>query len=375
MVSKPVDDKVEKANFKVGGVNPEVKEGSSGFKFGSSERTENAKNDSIFGEITTDKKAVKDQETGFKFGHSNNADNVFKSSPGNYKFGMKTSSDSAPETPRAKRGEYLASLKGLNIQVTNWIRSHDWIRSHVDENPLIDLTPVFKDYQNHITELKKKYNDENINKISVEEGAKEGKSEDKEEQLKMSSVEPKPFSFGLSSGTTSSTFGQTDMSSIKFGGFGNGFKFGSGQGKSDDNKLEEPTEEESEPAETAEPIEETDSLYTKKCKLFYKKGEAYIERGLGYIHLKRMEDGRLQVVIRADTSLGNILLNIVMSESIAVQRQGKNNVLMVCVPNPPLDPKDDPVPIPFLIRVKTEEDADELKERLSDLMKPSSDGQ
>ena len=33
-------------------------------------------------------------------------------------------------------------------QVTNWIKSH------VDENPLVDLSPVFKDYGKHLQQLR-----------------------------------------------------------------------------------------------------------------------------------------------------------------------------------------------------------------------------
>lgn len=60
---------------------------------------------------------------------------------------------------------------------------------------------------------------------------------------------------------------------------------------------------------------------------------------------------------------GNILLNIRLTSSIPVQRLGKNNVSLVCIPNPPLDTKttsDKQSVVTFLIRVKTTEDADEL---------------
>lgn len=41
-----------------------------------------------------------------------------------------------------------------------------------------------------------------------------------------------------------------------------------------------------------------------RCKLFYKKDNTYVERGVGMLHLKKTKDGKTQVVIRADTSLG-----------------------------------------------------------------------
>ena len=58
-----------------------------------------------------------------------------------------------------------------------------------------------------------------------------------------------------------------------------------------------------------------------------------------------------------------------MTADIHVDRVGKNNVMIICVPNPPIDPKADPEPVTFLMRVKTTEDADELKNKLCDLMK------
>ena len=51
------------------------------------------------------------------------------------------------------------------------------------------------------------------------------------------------------------------------------------------------------------------------------------------------------------------------------QRMGKNNVMMACVPNPPLDPKKteaETSPVPLLIRVKTGDDADELLQQIDE---------
>lgn len=57
---------------------------------------------------------------------------------------------------------------------------------------------------------------------------------------------------------------------------------------------------------------------------------------------------------------GNILLNIMVPSSMPCSRTGKNNVMVVCVPNPAVDEKNPSTPVPMLIRVKTAEDADEL---------------
>ena len=39
-------------------------------------------------------------------------------------------------------------------------------------------------------------------------------------------------------------------------------------------------------------------------------------------------DQKHQVVVRAGTSLGNILLNVLIGEGIPVERVGKNNVMV-----------------------------------------------
>lgn len=107
-------------------------------------------------------------------------------------------------------------------------------------------------------------------------------------------------------------------------------------------------------------IKETDAFYSKKCKLFYKKETEFKEKGVGTLHLKTTSDGKTQLLVRADTNLGNILLNIMVQPSILCSRMGKNNVMVMCVPNPVVDHNNPSNPVAMLIRVKTAEDADEL---------------
>ena len=45
------------------------------------------------------------------------------------------------------------------------------------------------------------------------------------------------------------------------------------------------------------------------------------------------------LLMRNDTHLGKILLNISLSPQLPVSRAGKNNVLLMCPPNPPLNIK------------------------------------
>lgn len=49
----------------------------------------------------------------------------------------------------ASQNTYLSNLKALNISVSNWIKQH------LDKNPYCILTPIFKDYENHLNEMEK----------------------------------------------------------------------------------------------------------------------------------------------------------------------------------------------------------------------------
>merc|ERR1719323_3061218 len=159
-----------------------------------------------------------------------------------------------------------------------------------------------------------------------------------------------------------STFGSNQTNTSGSTGFSFGFlnkndsKTETSTEKDDDDAGDE---EHSSPKKEVEPVVEEGAVYSKKCKLYYKKDDAYVERGLGNIHLKMTEEKKLQLIIRAGTSLGNILLNIIMTSTTPLERLGKNNVMLVTVPNP--------APVTFLIRVKTAEEADELKEKITNL--------
>ncbi|KAL5111787.1 Nuclear pore complex protein Nup50 [Taenia crassiceps] len=115
-------------------------------------------------------------------------------------------------------------------------------------------------------------------------------------------------------------------------------------------------------------IKEEGSVYTVRCKLFYKRADQWTERGLGNLHIIPSGDEKFQLLVRADTNLGNILLNIMVTKDIPMQLQ-KNNITFACVPSPPLpgntktegeDAVSPPRPVPMLIRVKSAEAAENL---------------
>uniref|UniRef100_A0A3P9ISJ3 Nuclear pore complex protein Nup50 n=1 Tax=Oryzias latipes TaxID=8090 RepID=A0A3P9ISJ3_ORYLA len=308
----------------------------------------------------------------------------------------------APTCSRSR--EYSRQLAALNRSV------RDWISKHVDDNPLCDLNPIFRDYERHLASIERKFgggreNSEetpaptepapppssggatappsaalfSFSRDSSVDRRPTGTSSDpapagitfnfgqKVDGSVLNSLGSKPlgpaFSFTPSSSSASSSqtplFGAASSSApLPFGG----------------TKTEEtpPTDETGE-AESEEPpkpevkeVKEDDAFYSKKCKLFYKKESEFKEKGVGTLHLKRTDEGKTQMIIRADTNLGNILLNVMVHVSMPCTRVGKNNVMVVSVPNPPVDEKNPGAPVPLLIRVKTAEDADELHKTLEE---------
>lgn len=177
----------------------------------------------------------------------------------------------------------------------------------------------------------------------------------------------------------------SDASTFSFGGPTTstpnvGFKFGVSAVTSSTSAFPVPSQggddedEDAPPKVDVAPVEEDGSLYTKKVKLFYKKdsgnedkGGAYADKGMGYLHVKKIEGGGHQLLVRAQTTLGNVLLNIRLRKDMPVTRLGKNHVGIICIPNPPLNPthKENSATT-FLIRVKTAEDADELRDQLEE---------
>ncbi|XP_040295076.1 nuclear pore complex protein Nup50 isoform X2 [Bufo bufo] len=290
--------------------------------------------------------------------------------------------------------DYNKQLASLNCSV------RDWIVKHVNANPLCDLTPIFKDYDKHLSTIEQKYG------VSTDSGSESDCSkgtptipsflpskletkqsfsftckESKSEQPAQSSPEKKSppaslFSFGQKTDTSSfGSFSSGTAAGFSFTAGAAGL-FGKDSTKNNigpssfsvqsvsTNKTEESgggaDEEEEPPKVVIQEVKEDDAFYSKKCKLFYKKDNEFKEKGVGTLHLKTLGDQKTQLLVRADTNLGNILLNILVQPSMPCSRTGKNNVMIVCVPNPPIAEENPTAPVTMLIRVKTTEDADKL---------------
>ncbi|KPJ01886.1 Nuclear pore complex protein Nup50 [Papilio xuthus] len=301
---------------------------------------------------------------------------------------------------------YYSKLKALNVSVL------EWIKKHVDETPLCILTPIFKDYDKYLIEIQNEY--ESCKK-EEKETTNENDSTKISETIKNPPVSvnnsvasifaasvntPKSifssaiksttqspsfsfgftstpstnttssgFTFGLSStqstSTTSSPFAVSTANSIPNGqqpfsfGTGKPFSFNSNiQTQSNTENTNENAEENDEPPKVEfTPVVEENSIFDKSCKIFIKKDNNFVDKGVGTLYIKKINDSeKHQLLVRANTNLGNILLNLVLTSSIPTQRMGKNNVMLVCIPTPEAKPP----PVPILIRVKTSEEADDL---------------
>ncbi|XP_004453487.2 nuclear pore complex protein Nup50 [Dasypus novemcinctus] len=302
---------------------------------------------------------------------------------------------------------YHKQLAALNCSV------RDWIVKHVNTNPLCDLTPIFKDYEKYLANIEQQYgnsgsshSESETNKMLVETQSPSlygstklqqestflfhgNKTEDTSEK-KTEAVYEKKMDPSLGATSASFNFGKKIDSSVLgslSSGSLTGFSFSHGntglfgkdvtQNKPVSSPFSTKTENQEEGGnneckggdeeETDEPpkvvvteVKEEDAFYSKKCKLFYKKDNEFKEKGVGTLHLKPTANQKTQLLVRADTNLGNILLNVLISPNMPCTRTGKNNVLIVCVPNPPIDEKNATAPVTMLVRVKTSEDAEEL---------------
>lgn len=107
-----------------------------------------------------------------------------------------------------------------------------------------------------------------------------------------------------------------------------------------------------------------DSLLTVRAKLFYKKGSEFTDLGVGNLKVQSSSKGAVQLLMRNDTSLGTILLNVKVTGDIPVSCSSKS-VLIVCpAANPSLSVGEGPVT--YLLRVKTAELAEQLLKAIQD---------
>ena len=104
------------------------------------------------------------------------------------------------------------------------------------------------------------------------------------------------------------------------------------------------------------------------------KNKEFTEKGLGMLYLKKVneneDDGKVktQLLVRAETNLGNILLNIMINKQMNLEKR-KNCIQFVCIPNPEIPGVEAGSPVTMLVKVKSVDQAsileDEMKKRVA----------
>uniref|UniRef100_A0A1B0CBG3 RanBD1 domain-containing protein n=2 Tax=Lutzomyia longipalpis TaxID=7200 RepID=A0A1B0CBG3_LUTLO len=276
-----------------------------------------------------------------------------------------TSTNGPPKAPEEKKSddgaknggnEYHRKLVELNKSLLAWVKSK------IEQNPLIILTPIFTDYEKHLKDIQKLDVPQTppaaTTTVSPLKGFSFGMPPTNSTPLGETTAKPTASAPIFGSSLTASASTGFSFGAAKPFTFGNVAKPASSEDdKAKEEKGEENDEENDEPPKvTFTPVVEEDSVFSKRCKVFIKNDDGYKERGIGTLYLKSVNDGKkIQLIVRADTSLGNVLVNLLLTKGIPAKLLGKNNVMMVCVPSADFDK-----PVSMLLRVKNTEEAEEL---------------
>lgn len=243
--------------------------------------------------------------------------------------------------------EYLEQLSMLNNSVSQWISKH------VTSNPYLDLTPIFKDYQMHLTSIDAKY------KISPAPQTESSR----DDSASISSVEDS--NRNESDGNFNSEAADSTPSGDGSATSESPEATPASPPSNTSNKVQTTDNSNNTPATADNPAPSSDdsALHTVRAKLFYKKESEYVEVGVGTLKVltSASSKGFVQLLMRNDTSLGNVMLNVKLSGDMPLSKS-KKAVLVVCPrPNPPLSALGD-APVTYLLRVKTDESAEQLME-------------
>jgi len=397
------------------GTSSTISNSSQGFKFGVNSTTTNTAgfSSSSSSELNTKKPAISTETT-------ISVDTVKKTVKSSTE-PFERVTDEEVKRIASNSKEFLSHLSALNKQF------FDWIDLHIKKNPYILISPCIRDYEKHLAELAKEYaNKADETKEKIESPPKIDRNDEKPP---MSSEKPpqakgllsgifgnststasnastsnfsfgssQPFSFSQEKkssdspsekeSTTATTSGFSFGSSLA-GGASSGFSFGgtAGSGSSfgsssmfgqaaaaaiqatKDEGADADDDNEEPPKEEIKQVVEDDAIHSVRCKLFYMKNKEFKEKGLGMLYLKKVADSedKTQLVLRAETNLGNILLNIMLTKQMNLEKR-KNCVQFVCIPNPEIPGIEAGNPTTMLVKVKNVDQAsileDEMKKRI-----------
>ena len=387
----------------------------SGFKFGTaSANTNQPQGETGFKFGTDSVKSTNSVSAPFKFGNTSTAESTSKENTTEtvgtplQQLGTTCTSDDEIKKIASNSQDFLSHLAALNKQFLAWIQQH------VEKNPYVLLAPCLKDYEKHLNELTKEHNKSDAktdDNKATKEGATLGTFTSVEAKVpankgllagvfgpSSSTSSAKPFSFGASetaSGNTAASgfaFGSSTPANFTFAASTTGSTFGSGsmfgqaaaaamQAKKDesDNAAAadgaDDNDEDQPPKVEINQVVEQDSIHSVRCKLYYKKGKEFAEKGLGMLYLKRVdsEEGtsnKTQLLVRAETNLGNILLNILLNKQMNLTKRN-NCVQFVCIPNPEIPGIKAGTPVTMLVKVKNADLAsileDEIKKEIENM--------
>lgn len=344
------------------GFKPDLSQASttgSGFKFGVTSTTPNP-----------------GSATGFKFG-------------GGFKFGSTPDDTPTKDSKENLPLDFMEELKTLNSEVFNRMKLQ------LEQNSCIYLSPIFRDYDRHLTELKSKHKVSETSESGAQMEASgfkfpsNGSSSNDVTHTKPFGTSLSPFgssgmktglTFGSSGAKTGFVFGSSETKTGSIFAFGSGdknaaglslgfadkkptFTFGTSSFGNAKSSEADGDEDDVPPKVEVASVVEEGAIHSVKCKLFYKKGNEFVDKGLGTLHLKPVEKTeKTQLLIRAQTSLGNILLNVILNKQMSVLKRS-NNIQFICVPNPAI-PGIENGPVTMLVKVKTAEMADLLETKI-----------
>lgn len=112
-------------------------------------------------------------------------------------------------------------------------------------------------------------------------------------------------------------------------------------------------------------VGEEDARHSVKCKVFYLDAGEMKTKGVGMAHIKELANKqKCQLLVRASTQLGTVLLNVQLNASencVAVKDDPKFSAVQFTAPaNPPIDEANPTRPYCFTLKVKNNENRDEL---------------
>ncbi|XP_050539847.1 nuclear pore complex protein Nup50 [Daktulosphaira vitifoliae] len=111
------------------------------------------------------------------------------------------------------------------------------------------------------------------------------------------------------------------------------------------------------------PIKENDAIFESKSKLYVLKDGKYEELGIGQLYLKKVDNKKIQLIMRNDSALGTIMANTLLNDTVNFVKRNSKNIQLICI----LDPTKNTKPQTVLFKFKDSQDTDLFENELSKL--------